>query len=250
MPVRAIRHPLLAFVAISIALCSVRSSAGPAAKPSLSELINQLADRDPAARDAAEQRLMELSAADLPTLEQTVKGVAPLRPGQGELLREIITQVFLSGESFKSNPAQGFIGVKMKVDFDSVHSEDDSNPELPLGVTVESRLPGFSAYALLRDGDVILTIAAAGLPDGADADHRVRTSMEVASIIRSLPAGRTIDITLLRAGRHAQVSIVLVPHPVDVDDLSKLERFREDRAQRAEAFWAEHFARFIDAVVS
>src|SRR5688572_8418829 len=74
--------------------------------------LSQLASEDPTKRDQARQELMGLQRADLPTLKQAIRLALPLEPSQSAVLRDIVTHIYLAGDSYSSQ-GDGFLGVTL-----------------------------------------------------------------------------------------------------------------------------------------
>jgi S1-C subfamily serine protease len=190
---------------------------------------------------------MGLSATDLPTLRAAVEPMHPLPPGVADALHDIVKHVFLAGQNFDSPMRDGFMGVMMRNE--AVYPEDDeAGSDLPLGVKVDLRLPGFAAYRLLHDGDIILTIAS----DRTD-ERRIHFSVEITNIIRQFTAGTHVRLEVLRHGRRMEVDITLDARPRELDadqPAVTIERYQQMQDEKAQAFWMARFAPVVDDSVS
>ena len=202
-----------------------------------------LANSDSALRAEALVRLMSLKAEDLPTLKKVVEASRPLLPAQACVLRQIVTQVFLSGEHYEGNPAAGFLGIRMEltaVTFREAAAEDAR--VATAGVVIVERMPGFAGARTLRDGDVILSIL-----DRPDAP--VRELQDFATVVREMGAGATVHFMILRQGQVIRVAVKLDPRPLEADGFGMTDLLDRRRA-RAEEYWATHFASVVKESVS
>ncbi len=210
--------------------------------------VQQLADPDPALRESAREELMGITAADLPALRRAVQSVGPLQQEQLDRLPQIVEQVYLSGETSNTNPSAGFMGVKMRSDLDSVMAGDESDIDDVLGVIVEARVPGYSAYRMLRDGDVIQSIDSPGM-----GETRVRFFNDVVSRVKVLAPGQTVTLGILRGGRHIDVPVLLGARPKELeadDQESAFKDYKQELKMKAQAYWKANFAPVVENRVS
>ena len=142
--------------------------------------VGGLVDRDAAVRDSARDILMGLSSSKLPSLKRVVQQSLPLQPGQQAVLHDIVTQIFLAGLPYESdpmNPSRGFLGIR----FDT----DQNFLDFGLGgLEVRNRLPGFCAFRSLRDNDVIRAIV-------SDPVIPIRSPEELTMVIPQFRAGQS-----------------------------------------------------------
>jgi hypothetical protein len=248
---------LLAFVASVSSNAIAQSDRPPATAPAstatasapenLKTLLLQLSDRDPNARAAAHEQLLGLSPDDLPNLRTAVEQMRPLPPGDANAIRDIVKHVFLVGQNVQSDSDQGFMGITMEdlLPFDAEQAADD--PDFLTGVVVQGRLPGFDAYRALRDGDIILTIAApGGLPLAA-------RGTEIQNVVKTLSAGQVVRLEVLRHGRRTEASVTLNPRPRDLPVGAQTEvfsKYRTDRENKFQVFWLARFAAIVDDNIS
>ncbi|HEY1921869.1 MAG TPA: hypothetical protein VGG44_03805, partial [Tepidisphaeraceae bacterium] len=119
----------------------------------LQQWVTQLGSDDPQTRRTALGNLMALNKSDLPALRDAAIAEHSLLPQQIAAIHQAVTQVFLSAQPFEfaSDPRldYGFLGIQMM-------SDAPSQP--PDGVLVWSRIPGFVAYRMLQQGDIIVKI--------------------------------------------------------------------------------------------
>jgi hypothetical protein len=121
--------------------------------------FNQLDDADAAVRESAYTKLLSLKAADLDALKQAVKSAEPLRPAQESALPGIVKQVYLSGVDYDGDASEGFLGVSLQ-DRDMTLQGTQPPQGVPhAGLLVSRCMPGFCGARVLREGDVILSIA-------------------------------------------------------------------------------------------
>ena len=175
----------------ALILCPLR--AAEKAKPddlqkAISRAVSDLADDHPDVRELARQKLLALRRRDLAALRAVVQQRLPLTPAEADPLREIVTHVYLSDESYKSDATKGFVGVI----FDAEHNEIE--PETG-GVEILHRMPGFCASRFLQDGDVVL-----GIGSNPAAMIEVRNYKNMTDEIQRHSAGQTVLFRLLRRG--------------------------------------------------
>lgn len=213
-------------------------STRPAAdRASLRKLLAQLASDNFRVRDAARVALMGLERSALPTLREAVKESLPLEPSQAVVLREIVTQVYLAGDAYqKSDGGQGFLGVSLP---SPGRVEDRGLLALGRGVAVVSRVPGFCAYRMLRNGDVLLSMTV-----GQTTVTFERTD-DLMESVQAVPPGQTVTFEVLRQGEIVRVPITLDPRPALPDNLGAtdwLREFNNRRADEVEVYWSNDFA--------
>ena len=107
------RRPLAMTVALLLGVGGATPTTAPttaptttpttAPAPPVGRWFDQLADPDPAVRDAAHESLMGLPAERLPDLLAVVRAAAPVRPDQAAALREIVCQVVLAAETYDAD---------------------------------------------------------------------------------------------------------------------------------------------------
>ena len=197
----------------------------------LQSLVGQLGSDDPRVRENALDQLMDLKPQDLPLLRAAALSQSPLLPGQIACLRQIVAQVYLSGEKFKFNPADpsGFMGIRFS---------RTVPPQQNDGVVVSDRIRGFPAYRYLKPGDVIIQlIDRPGVPLN-DAD-------EFINAVKLFHPGDVVRLRILRDGRAISVSIPLVYRPVEIANApaeSVVDAWIQAREQRAAAYWNAEFS--------
>jgi hypothetical protein len=197
-------------------------------------LLDQLADSNSQVRERAIEALMDLGAQDLPTLAKVVQAGGPLRPSQRAALRDIVTHVFIASVPYEADPAgAGFLGL-------SWLPEDPDSPQ-DGGVPVVRRLPGFIAYRMLREGDVIKGIVEHG------QQGTVNTST-FAEVIKAVGADQTITFLVLRDGKIIRVPVRLSARPTGNGTMNLnawLEAWIAENQRRADEYWKEHFAPLV-----
>ncbi len=205
-----------------------------------------LAHSDAAVREEAMVNLMGLRRGDLPKLRKVVEESLPLAPSQTEVLRRIVIQVFLAGDTYEGNPQTGFLGIRMAPTSVSLR---DFNPDAvqgrPLcGVVVESRMPGFCAGRMLRDGDVIIGIT--------ERPHvSLQTTPDFAAAIQDVAPGDTVHFEVLRQGQVRRIPITLDPRPNDADQgVIGMPDLLERRRKESDALWDGEFASLVKEGIS
>lgn len=203
--------------------------------------FSDLAHRDAAVREEAVVNLMGLRRTDLPLLERVIRKSMPLKPPQAIALRQIITQVYLSGDPYEPSPDAGFLGIELRTTVVTLGGENDPDSAQG-GVVVVRRMPGFCGARMLRDGDVILGIV---------ERPRVQftTTDDFRAVVRDTGPGQTIHFQVLRLGRIIRVPITLDVRPADTGIMG-LEELLQRRGEAADEYWQKNFAPVIKEGVS
>jgi hypothetical protein len=209
------------------------------AKPTdVAKWFNQLDDADAAVRDAAYNKLLLLKSADLDALKQAVKAAQPLRPAQESALPGIVKQAYLSGMDYDGDASEGFLGVSLQ-DRDMTMQGTEPPQGVPhVGMLVSRCMPGFCGARVLREGDVILSIA-------ERPDVKVEGSQLFAQAIRSFNAGQVIHLNILRQGQVIKAAVALDARPVDLNGENAefaVQDMLHHRDDAAEAYWSKDFA--------
>jgi hypothetical protein len=217
------------------------SAATQSSTPSQQELrkwIAQLGSDDPQIRRTALSKLMALNKADLPALQAAAISEHSLLPEQIAAIHQAVTQVFLSAQPFEfaADPRldYGFLGIQMM-------SGAPSQP--PDGVLVWSRIPGFVAYRMLQQGDIIVKI----IQKPALPDLEMHRFDQFARIVGLMHAGDVLRLQVLRFGRPIDVSIPLDHRPLELTPEQdpagvKRQQWVNARAQAAEEYWNHEFS--------
>jgi hypothetical protein len=196
--------------------------------------LDQLSDRDAQVRDQAKENLMGLRAEDLPTLKKSVQAAQPLRPSQKTVLRDIVTQVYFSGIAYPPSPTGNpFLGLLWS-----------GNPDSAGGLVVSRRVPGFSAYRMLRDGDVITGI------EQLPADHFDDPTAFGSAIRNTFRPGQTVVLRVERNGNPIHVPVLLRPQPAGVENSIRMEMWINLHEAEADKYWNENFAPLVGDDVS
>jgi hypothetical protein len=204
------------------------------------QLVAQLADNDFERREAARVALMGLRRSDLPALREAVRQSLPLVPSQRTVLRDIVVHVYLTGDLYLPDPSgMGFLGVTLPGGFDP---EQHGVLGIRRGVAVLARYPGFAAYRLLQNGDVVLTVHA----DGERTE--VNTTRELQEAIQSVKGGETVKLEVLRQGQVVAVAIRLDARPFNLTNVG-FDELSTRRANAADDYWDRDFAPLLDEKV-
>jgi len=235
---------------------SLRADAPPSTSPAdpqsvLKTALLELSDHDPALRESAREQLMALPPTDLPLLRIAIEKLRPLPPGDADALRDIVEHIYLTGEDTDGNSKQGFMGILM-FDWQAI-VPDDADPQQPPGVVVQMRLPGFDAYRVLRDGDIILAIST----DGSDPVP-VRSADTIKQTVTTLAAGQHVHLDVIRNGQRIQITVTLDPRPPELSlspanqnqPAMRLDDYRQAQQAKAQAFWLARFAQVVDDSIS
>jgi hypothetical protein len=233
-----------------VAICIVAIGASPSSQPSskIVALFTKLADRDPSVRDLARIDLMGLSRAELPELRRYVQQHRPLAPSQAAALREIVTQVCASGETYPSNASHGFLGVSLPsalIPQQEQPMEPGSPP--PIGVIIGDRMPGLSSFRMLANSDVIIGITER--PEVA-----IRNVGDLQSIISEFRGGETVHLEIFRSGRTFTLPVTLGARPIEVElnpnGSDFFNREKQRRLDLSEDYWQREFAPLLENGVS
>jgi hypothetical protein len=197
------------FAAAAAPLFAAERPAGPpATRPasearSLKRLLRNLASDDSSVREESHFALMGLRRADLPALRAAVAESLPLEPSQVAALREVVMHVALVGADYEALES-GFLGVRVP---NPDWPDDQTLLDLGRGVVILSRIPGFCAFRMLQDGDVILSVTI----DGTTVP--LNSSTELTGTVGKVPAGQTVTFELIRQGEVRRIAITLDRRP-------------------------------------
>lgn len=226
---------LAAFIASDPAVHAAPPSTQRAAQreSEITQWFAQLADPDPAAREAARQKLMEIPRSDLATLQRIVADRRPLAPAQAVALHEIVLHVHLSSAPYQYNQeGGGFMGVQLV-------SGNTYEPTRVEGAIVQQRFPGLVAFQMLRDGDVIVGAEESSVP--------IINADTLRNTIDMFHPGQTVHLKVQRAGRMVIVPITLDFRPADQRTFQEL---RNRQLEMAERLWTEDFQPLLEPVTS
>lgn len=203
--------------------------------PTLKHTLRDLDSTDPVVRDRARRALLALERKDLAELRAAVRESLPLAPEQVAVLQQVVVHVALVGLEYEGMPS-GFLGIRLP---HWQRAEDDALADVGRGVVVLSRLPGFCAYRVLQDGDVILsaTIAGTVVP--------LNSADELMASVGKLKAGETVTFEVARNGGTREVTIRLDARPAAADpargDPGALDAFLGGRFEEAAKCWERDF---------
>jgi hypothetical protein len=201
--------------------------------PAIKQLLSQLAADNYLTRENARIALMGLKRTELPLLRDAVRQSMPLMPSQVTVLRDIVTQVYLAGDIYVADEdGRGFLGVHLPF---WGRPEERSLLNVERGVVVVSRVPGFCAYRMLQDGDVLLSMA-----DGAGGTIEFGSTEQLVDAVRSAKAGDTVQFEVLRQGEILSIPITLDRKPMNLT--MQIEEFNGRRADQVNDLWERDFA--------
>jgi hypothetical protein len=195
--------------------------------------IVRLASEDAAQREQARVDLIGLGRADLPVLRQAIRSLREMEPSQTAVLRDIVTHVYLTGEPY-STEGGGFLGIRLPHPF---KPEEQSLLSLERGVALITRFPGFCAFRMLRDGDVILSVT-------EESRIELKTPDQLIEALKSVRPGQTITFEVVRQGQIVNVPITLDRRPINLQN--SVEEFLADRARAADKVWDRDFAPLLE----
>ena len=215
-----------------------RAATTAPASRSLDALIEQLADADPAVRATARAALMDLRPSDLPAVHEAAARAKPLLPSQAVDLRAVVTHLHMCGQTYEVADGQGFLGVSMPPQPDIAVTPLDGPPRV--GVAIVGRFPGFDAFRLLEDSDVIVGIDGVADRDDWGAQRFVET-------VQRIPPGAVVPLRVVRGGRVTTVRVRVSPRPLLANpaDRGAFDEMRRQWEDEAEAYWRQHFAPLV-----
>ncbi len=119
----------------------------------------------------------------------------------------------------------------------------DAPSQPPDGVLVWSRIPGFVAYRMLQQGDIIVKI----IRQPALPDIETHRFDQFAQMVGQMHAGDVLTLQVLRFGRPTNVSIRLDHRPIELSPEqdpggAKRQQWVNARAQAAEEYWNHEFS--------
>lgn len=238
----------------------------PAAK--VRALFDDLASTDAKARDAAFSQMLKFTRSDLPTLRSVVAEHKTLPLTQSTVLKDIVTHVYLSSETYDCFWSQGFLGVRKDDDAPEsvvVRVADDRDPNAPIlarsGAPIGERLPGFCGCEAFRAGDIVTAMTfkldrRQGIPADDESVTTVETSRDLETwttlsmIIMTIPANTVVTFDVLRNGALIKVPARLSPRPVAASNLATFMPTIEDRAKKAAEYWNQYFAPLVPQSLS
>lgn len=205
---------------------------------SIAGWFSDLASTDPATREHARSRLMRLTRADLPELQQLLQRTSRLAPSQIIALRQIVQEIYLAGEPYDKDTTagveHGFLGITM--DSTGSPQQDVQQPnddgQAP-GIVVAGRFSGFGAGRMLRDGDVILA--------SLNPPRVFNSATDLIAVISSSDPGTMIRLKVLRHGQVIIVPVVLDSMPRGLSR-ENADFFRRQRAEKFDEYWRQTFA--------
>ena len=201
---------------------------------SMRQWFAELDDPDAAVRDAARLKLMGMRRQDLPAFRQLVHESLPLQPSQAAVLRQVVTHVYLAGESYETTNAEGFLGVKMQETSVRLPAGDAAEPFAPaVGVVIVERMPGFVGARMLADGDVILGVV-------ERPDVRTLGMYEFQMVVKGVSPGTTIHFQVMRQGQVIRVPVAPDPRPFEAD--VNMQNLTSLRQRKADEYWEKAFA--------
>ena len=198
-----------------------------------------LSNMDDATREQARVDLMGIDRADLPVLRRVVAEMRQLQPNQNAVLRDVVEHVYLAGDPYDSD-GFGFLGVVQSPD-DPQPDDDGYSPVIVVG-----RVPGFAAYRMLQDGDVITAVN----------DHfprKIHNNADLRANIGLRHAGEVVHLSVLRQGRNIDVPIKLSGRPIElnlVQAATRLEQLKNIRQDKADKYWEDNFEALLDPLIS
>jgi hypothetical protein len=245
-------------LALSLAtLASAQPTTAPATPESLRSLVVALGDRDPAMREQARDKLMQLTRADLPAVAEAARG-RPLLPTQRSLLHDVVVHVYLTGKHDFTGDGSGYLGITSPNSVATIEgvqgievpevlpgngeeADPESTPPTRRGVVVQTRVAGCDGYRVLEVGDVITAITR---PDSGEKNAgqlvRVTGFDQLRSTLANSRAGEWIVIRILRNGVEHEIRARLAPRPRDDNNGNPVNETPE-----GEDYWKKTFERAL-----
>jgi hypothetical protein len=230
------RRVLVIFILLLCCACVTRAEE-PTTQPveKIQTWVTQLADSDANVREQARYNLLGLTRDDLSQLRTVIIHNIPLKPSQQGVIREVVTHVYLSGESYDPDPnlpGVGFLGI--------IHNTTDSS-SVDIGLSVDEILPGFCGYRVLQRGDMIVHVA-------TEPDVTIHDVPQLRSTLEN-EAGKTIGLVVLRRGQMVHLEITPDVRPAGIEDISK-DKMKNDRMAKAHEYYQTVFAPIMKDSVS
>jgi hypothetical protein len=235
------RSTVIVLMFAGAALAAPGPATSPSTQPDIARWFAGLASPDADLREQSRTNLLGLSRGDLPRLHDLVEQNRPLAPSQMAALHDIVVHLYLSGETYPSDPKYGVLGLRWLYTIDVPR----------LGVPVEQRLPGFGGFQMLHDGDLIL-----GIFVQPDAPLQQLPNLETPSItvlrsgIENVGSRRDIELEVLRQGQRIRVPIRLRPRPIEPDTDPGKEAFFDQWQKKGEDYWQNQFLPLLRPGVS
>jgi len=246
-----------ALIAALLALCagpatvsaqttSTAPTTAAAVLPADSPIRKQFADLasdDPNRRSDAREKLMGMSADDLPALKSLVEQSAPVTQSQIAALRSVVAHVYLASEKTDVYPGMAFLGIRWLT---------AENPPR-LGVTVDQLSPGFPSYVALREGDLILSVIYdPSKPLDRLPNKPTPTRAQLTGEIATSGPGATLNLAIIRHGEPMQIHVNVIARPrglpaSSLNGQDEIDQFFRERQERADAYWQSKFAPILSA---
>jgi S1-C subfamily serine protease len=205
-----------------VALAAPRALAQATTQPSrIEQLVSQLADPDAEVREKARVELMDIDSDELPRLRAAVESLRPLAPAQTTALKDIVVHVYARGIDYPRSHS-GFLGIVWEPLVDPFKERDQ--------LVVGRRLPGFCAFRVFCEGDVLLGMA-------SPMEVQFTSQNSVGTAISACRPGSTIELDVLRRGRVVRIEVTLDAKPAGANPLEEAAR----RVFAGEEYWEKHF---------
>ncbi|HMO24904.1 MAG TPA: hypothetical protein PKB10_01410 [Tepidisphaeraceae bacterium] len=194
------------------------------------EQVAALDARDPRERDRARRALMRLKRDDLPALRSATGAAERLSPEQRTSLADVVTHIYIATADLPRTP-MGFLGVQLGRVLEEFEFRE---PEDGQGALVVSRMPGFVAYEVLEDGDLIVGIA-------GTIDVAITSGRDLQMHIGGRRAGEPLTLIVRRAAEQLRIPLRLSARPeaADMELQNELNRLSSEAEQFFERWIAQ-----------
>jgi hypothetical protein len=101
------------------------------------------------------------------------------------------------------------------------------------------RIPGFSAYQVLREGDILQ-----GVKEVPGVE--LHSTKDVGVTVSSFPAGQTITLLILREGKPMSVKVLLRNKPLAIVPDGNLDPWLDEQTMAADQYWHNFFGQVLE----
>ncbi len=213
----------------------------PSTQPSEALRANlvRLGDPNPRIREEARTALLGIDRSELAALRTLVAELRPLSPAQTNVLRDVVIHVYLAGETYASEDV-GFLGIKALEP--AIVADDARGDELrPIGIVIESRMPGFPAYRYLQDGDILLA--------AENPNSRLYTISDLRTVVEMFRVGQSVRLQVIRAGELMVIAVPVAARPAGMrvmPDAPNFDSLRQDQTDRAIQYFDREFSPLVE----
>lgn len=215
------------------------SAQRPQVASALAARLGKIDDPDQRAREAARRDVLSLTTSELPELRAALAELARqhrLTPGIVRLAYDVTMHAyvreaklqFLDAQPPNVRTGEPFLGIMLGGDMTS------STPGAPAGVAVRSINPGFVAYEVLEEGDLLIAVRShRGL-------ERLSHFGNLQMIFQDLAPGDSVEFIIVRGGSVVRAALKLDERPESrLSGEARWQGAANEAQREAAAYWDE-----------